>query len=91
MVAEELSDMAVLVTTPEIDIVGVANIFSENTAVNSTYDELITLSESLLVNVTVADELHVPQMGLFSFDSGELAEKPLCSELIKGTHQPLRS
>jgi len=54
MVAEVLSDIAVLVTTPEIDIVGVANIFSENVAVNSTYDELITLSESLLVNVAVA-------------------------------------
>ena len=79
--------MAVLVTTPEIDIVGVANIFSENTAVNSTYDELITLSESLLVNVTVADELHVPQFGkLFDCNADPLA-KADGSELKFKVHQ----
>ena len=75
MVAEVLSDIAVLVTTPEIDIVGVANIFSENVAVNSTYVELISLSESLLVNVAVAAELHVPQFGeLFDCNADPLAK-----------------
>ena len=77
MVAEVLSDIAVLVTTPEIDIVGVANIFSENVAVNSTYDELISLSESLLVNVNVACDGHVPHCGCWVLVSGEAEAKSL--------------
>ena len=83
--------MVVLVTNPAMDISGVAAMFSEKVPVIVTTPEVIILSESLLVSVNVACELQVPQMGLFSFDSGELAEKPLGSELIKGTHQPLRS
>ena len=58
--------MAVLVTKPETDMVGVANIFSEKVAVKVTIPEVIIVSEltrSSLDNVNVAVEGQVPQFG----------------------------
>ena len=72
-----------------MEISGVDAIFSEKVAVRVTTPEVTTLSESLLVRVSVAFELQVPHTGLFSFDKGESLEKLVGSEEIFGTHQPL--
>ena len=48
--------MAVLVTSPAIEISGVAAIFSEKVAVRVTTPEVMMLSESLEVMVRVAGE-----------------------------------
>ena len=72
-----------------MEISGLATIFSEKVAVTVTTPEVMILSESLLERVNVACELHVPQRGLFSFDSGALRENSNGSELIEATHHPL--
>ena len=67
--------MAVSLTTPAIEIRGEAVIFSEKVTVNVTTPEVITLSESLVVIVAVADELHVPQLGkLFDCNADPVAK-----------------
>ena len=80
--------MAVLVTSPAMEISGLAAIFSEKVAVIVTTPEVMILSESLLVRVNVACELHVPQIGLFSFDRGAFLENSIAQNM-EGTHHPL--
>ena len=58
-VAEVFNDIAVLVTTPAIETVGVACIFSSKVAVMVTKPVVIKLSESLVVKITLGPIVNV--------------------------------
>ena len=88
--------MATLVTTPVIEIVGVAVIASEKTAVIVTVSEAANkLSSSVSDKITDTLELHTPHSGCLeaSFLQVELAPslKLLGSLLSRETHHPERS